>query len=218
MKTDLQKRILLTVLLLAIGILLILQFKTFLWSTLVEPIALLFWSGWRVILSVDQNIYWQLLLWGSFFFFLRFIPTQKERSTAYGDIENGKSIKGLAYWQTLISAAADDMDQRSILRHELEKLLILGLAIQERMENDEVKRRLIAHQIDCPEFIYAFFYPDMDVKKGFFDKIKNSYYYLPIWLRKLDHQEKRQYTQTLLAILHWMALTLEVTFDRSAKF
>lgn len=217
MTTDKQKRMLLVVGLLLIGTLLIIQFRIYLWNNLVEPIALLFWAGWRVILSVDQQIYWQLLIWGSIFFFLRFLPTQKERSTAYAEKENGKSIKGLAYWQILVSSAANDDDKRALLRRDLEKMLILGLSIQERVEKEEIKRRLSSHQMDCPEFIYAFFYPDQQDEKGIFEKIKKSHYFLPAWLRNLNHREKMQYQHTLSAILQWMEQTLEVPFDPSAN-
>jgi hypothetical protein len=217
MTADKQKRILLLFGLLVIGTLLMIRFRLFLWSNLVEPIALLFWAGWKVILSVDQQIYWQLLIWGSVFYFLRFLPTQKERSTAYGEKENGKSIKGLAYWQSMVSSAANDVDKRALLRHDLEKILILGLSNQERMDKEEIKKRLSSHQIECPEFIYAFFYPDQQDEKSFYKKNMQSHYFLPAWLRNLNHREKIQYHHTLSAILQWMEQTLEVPFDPSAN-
>jgi hypothetical protein len=210
-----KKQILFSCLFLFSGLILILQFRTFLWVNLVEPAALLLWAGWQVILSVDQQVYWHLLIWGSFFFFFRLIPSSKGNSSAYTDKESVKAIKGTAYWHTLISTADKDLEKRAQLRRDLEKILILGLAMQQRTGKTEVRDRLISRQISCPDFVYNYFFSTQQLTNEQQHTLKDIHSWIPVWLRRLYSHERKQYHQTLNDVLQWMEQTLEVTFDSS---
>ncbi|MBI9049832.1 MAG: hypothetical protein JEZ00_10455 [Anaerolineaceae bacterium] len=189
-------------------------FRTFILVNIIEPTALLFWAVWRVLISVNQNIYWQTLIWGSIFLLLRFMPNKTVNQTAYTEKANSKEIKGTTFWKSLLYEAAGNPAKEDALRFELEKLMLFGLAQQERSSMDEVKKRMQQYEYDFPDFVYRYFLPPAFTWKNRFARlVKSISHTLPIWIRQLwvSHEQ-----QKIHQMLTWLQKTLEVPYEGSA--
>ena len=203
-------------LLLRIGVVLLLAaliyaYRFFLWARLVQPVAFVFWALWRVIASVDQIIYWYLLICLSVFFLVRQIPNEPQENSAYSHHAGGM-VKGAQRWHNLLQTALDSPEKRLQLRRELELMLITGLVLQDRSDRETVKQRLAEKAYPFPSEVYDYFYPDENRWIARLqESLRQSGWVLPGWL----HLDKKKYQQTILGILQWMENTLEAPYDES---
>jgi hypothetical protein len=185
-------------------------FRYFLWAKLVEPAALLLWACWRVITSVDQVVYWYILICFSVFFLLFFLPVQTERTSAYSNKQTNTIVKGAEHWQSLLHEATGDLEKRILLRRELENLFIAGLVLKENSSREVVKARLSSRLYPFPANVYAYFYPDeKNWRYRIHQTLVQSGWVLPTWMRP----DKMRYKKKIQSLLQWMEGTLEAPFD-----
>jgi hypothetical protein len=111
-----------------------LSLRSYLMAYIIEPVALLFWAIWRIVSSVDQNIYWMALIVVCLFLVVRFIPYGKAGlpSSAYND--SYKSLDRVENWQTLFKEADLGKKETDRLRASLKELFIATAAQQERSD------------------------------------------------------------------------------------
>lgn len=110
--------ILLGVLALSIG------FRTLTASVIVQPIAVLAWAAWRILLSVDQDVYWLMLLLACTVAAISLLPSPRrgERQQAYA--RDFLPPAPVAYWRGRLEAAFADKGQPEALRSSLRDLFI----------------------------------------------------------------------------------------------
>jgi hypothetical protein len=132
-------------------------FHTFIQVNIIEPAAFVLWTLWRVLESVSQNVYWQLLIWGSIFLLFRFMPNKKVSQTAYHHREYSKELMGSLFWKNLIHEAQFSLDKRDSLQHELYNMLIDILATKEQSSREEVQERFTQQKYQFPVFVYQYF-------------------------------------------------------------
>ena len=132
-------------------------FRTFIQVNIIEPAAFVLWALWRVLESINQNVYWQILIWGSVFLLIRFLPSKKISQTAYQHKNNSKEIGGSLYWHHLLVEAQFSINKRESLRHELETMLISTLVMQEQSSKETVQNKFVQKQYAFPDYIYQYF-------------------------------------------------------------
>src|SRR5512138_1846947 len=98
--------------LLVLGLLLglMLYFHTFLITNIFEPITLLFWVLWRIVMSVHQSVYWAVLILAGSILLVCSIPfKRKPASPAYGD--DYSPVDRVEHWSTLLKIASFGTDK-----------------------------------------------------------------------------------------------------------
>ncbi len=99
-------------------------FRSFFMANIIEPIAVLCWALWRIVTSVNQNIYWVILIIVCLIMAHRLIPVGKDRLPNPAYSYKYKSPNRVEYWQTLITESALGEGESERLRANLENLLI----------------------------------------------------------------------------------------------
>jgi hypothetical protein len=208
MKT--RKNILLGILILLL-ILFAYVFRTFLLVNIIEPAAFVLWAAWRVLQSINQNVYWQILIWGSVFLLIRFLPTKKASQTAYQHRNNNKEIGGSLYWHHLLLEAQFSMEKRNFLRFELKSMLINTLALQQQVSRETVQTKFNQKQYAFPDFVYQYLCTD---GSGWKAALQNQWLtivsYFPAWLQQsITNTFITQTRQTI----NWMQTHMESGYE-----
>jgi hypothetical protein len=188
------------VLLLLIGFLL--SYRSFLMTTIVEPIAMLGWVAWRIVISVDQSIYWMLLLIICSIIFVHFAFSGKGPlpKSAYQD---SSSVPGrLEFWRQLIEQAALGNSERAALQEKITQLYVDGLGEQAALEQ-------AAH----PRLQEWVILPGQERRSFSILPGLNTIFPAPKWLRRwLNHILPPDYT-LIDEILTRVERELEITYE-----
>lgn len=97
-------------------------FRSFFLRNLIEPVAFLFWAAWRIVASVNQNIYWMVLLVICAILLLRLVPAGEDGAPRPAYNYRYESPNRVEYWQRLIEDARLGKDEMEQLRDSLKKL------------------------------------------------------------------------------------------------
>lgn len=98
-------------------------FRSFFMANIIEPIAVLFWTFWRIIISVNQNIYWMILIIICLMFVLRLVPIENDNQPNPAYTYKYRSPNRVEYWQALINESILGKEDGERLRVNLENLL-----------------------------------------------------------------------------------------------
>lgn len=199
--------ILITILL----VILIISFRSFLLTNIVEPVALLFWAVWRIIASVDQNVYWIVLIVFCSILVFRLFPSGRENSHELAYNYRDKSLDRVEHWRTLIKDAALGNSERRRLRDSLKVLLTTVVAQDEHSEPTGLEEGIANGKIPLPLTTQRFLYPQNGMHRSFsMNQQLNILSLAPRWLRrwagKFIHQDHILIDETL----RWMEIELEI--------
>jgi hypothetical protein len=206
-----SKQFALPILILILLVGLMVSFRSFLLTYIVEPVALLFWALWRVIASVDQHIYWFALIVFCSILVLRLLPTENDSSSgsAYNDRE--KSLNRVEHWQTLIKDAVWGNEESRLLSDNLKDLLISIGAQDEQSEPIELEEIFMKGEKSLPLAVQQYLFSPVDRGGKFFiiQKI-NLMFLTPRWIRKWISKFIYQDYTLIDETLRWMEIELEI--------
>lgn len=97
-------------------------FRSFIMANIIEPIAVLCWALWRIIASVNQSIYWLLLIVICLVLVFRLVPVENDNRPNPTYTYRYKSPNRVQYWQTLIHESILGREEGERLRVNLENL------------------------------------------------------------------------------------------------
>jgi hypothetical protein len=191
-------------------------FRAFIFENIVQPISLLVWIFLRVISSVDQNIYWGILLFaGLIILFLRL-----GRSPAVNQpeppLETFSALENIKYWRTAIMVTRGEITEVNVLKRYLGKMLATAYAVNmPGRANLEIYNAIKLRQISLPEPIYAFLFPGaLPVPRKSFSQILQSIRQFPRrWANRWSGRELEEYYQSIEEVLTYIESTLEVRND-----
>ena len=95
-------------------------FRSFFMTYIIEPIALLFWVAWRLLASVDQNMYWMILIAACLILVIRLIPTESDNTSPV--TYSYRLPNRVEHWKTLITDARRGEEDLEALRESLKTL------------------------------------------------------------------------------------------------
>lgn len=121
---DLLKKYIYLLLIICIIVGLIIGFRSFLMTYIIEPVALLFWAVWRIFSSVDQDIYWIALIIVCSFLVIRLIPSGNVKLTSLEENSTYKPLNRAESWQILIDDATLGRKESEYLRDNLKDLYV----------------------------------------------------------------------------------------------
>jgi hypothetical protein len=156
----LSRRAALLLLLLGLALLLGFFFRSFLLENFIRPVALVVLLLQRVVQSVDQHVYWYLLIASAvIYLFVRFALTLTAPPPET-PAEPNVTLDSINQWRVLIPLSDEASDRPNILKQNLGRILT---TIYSSREPDtvpwEVDEALRVRRIPLPESIHAFLFP-----------------------------------------------------------
>ena len=209
------KKFIVPFLILFIFLTLVFNFRSFLLTNIVEPIALLSWAAWRIVSSVDQNIYWIFLIvfCSILIIFLGLSRNDISPKSAFNDIY--LSLNRVEHWQALIKDAALGKKESECLRDGMKKLLMTVIAQTSRSNSTEIEESIANEEVSLPLGAHRRLFPPRGKHEMFSRSHQlNIIPLVPIWLRKWAGKFIHQDNTWIDEILRWMETELEIHYEK----
>jgi len=146
--------------LLTVTAVLVVVFWPMVYDTLILPVALLLWAFLRVFLSLDQTVYWVLLIGVGFLITIRSLSVDTAVRTEGMQPVTRLPASRVAAWRAMIASGNRSREARLTLQKSMTGLLLSGAANEERgqpgfmQDPDDILRRML------PDRLSAFFSAD----------------------------------------------------------
>jgi len=126
---------------LALALLLAFAFRNqaFFTSYIIEPVARILWLIYRTLLSVDQEIYWALLILAALILLLYMFPEYREHSIRPAYHNSMRLNDRVAEWEALLESAEESENACLELQQELENLRRSIDVLTEGNEDEEIR-------------------------------------------------------------------------------
>lgn len=189
------------------------NFRTFLLTNVFEPIAILLWAAWRIVISVDQNIYWMILILISSILMIRIAPFRKKTpDTVYG--EDRSPANRVEDWLRLMKDASLGMDQTEYLRDSL-KWLLQSIQQVERFHSMNLDEAVKTEVPLLPPAVQRFLFPPKRTHNVFSGDYRMRLFFLtPKWFRRWAGTTFRTDNVAIEETLLWMESVMEINNDQ----
>lgn len=191
-------------------------FRSFILEILVRPLALVVWLSWRVLLSVDQKVYWALLVFLALFYALICLVPGPAASGRSAPTEPSITLDRVRDWQMSIRFPAEGVENPNLLRQALEKMLVtMYTSKQSELPYWQVHEALLQCQIPLPEPIYTFLFPaEPPPGKRSFKRALQAIWHAPGKLaRRWTGRDVIEFYQSIEQVLNFMESSLEINRD-----
>ena len=182
---------------------------------IIEPIALVFWVLWRIVWSIDQNIYWSILVVIYTILFIRIIPYLKDtyHISAYEYTE--ESINRVEYWKTVIEDDGLGMKKSDQLHDSINELLLSVITEEKQYESKELETMIAGRKMSFSPQASSYLYPSKDKHRFHPTHHRRSIISLmPKWIRSRVRKYIHQDYSLVDEILTWMENELEINNDK----
>ena len=195
------------------------SFPSFIQDNVVTPIALVLWLGWRILRSVDQQLYWFALIFAIVIYSL----IRLYRSALGVDtfeqtqsLDSNAALERISYWQTSIHLTSFKIDPSNSLGRNLAKMLVdLYASKQLHVAPHEIYSALEQHQMPLPEPVYTFLFPAQSsgAKRSIKQLLRNLRDMPRKRIRRWTGRERAEYYQLLDQVLEFMESVMENEHD-----
>jgi hypothetical protein len=210
------RRISLIIILVFFSLLLGILFHSFILDNIIKPVALVLWVFRRILLSVDQKLYWGLLIFSAlvvvFIRLTRASPTEEPPPPPGFNA----TLRAINSWRISICLTSDKIEKFSFLKQELGwTLASLYASHQPGKAQWEIYEALKQQQIPLPVSIYDFLFPgEPSGGKRSFRQILQSIRCAPgKWARRRTGRDLAEYYQSIESIITFMEALKETTHD-----
>ncbi len=210
------RRISLIIILLVLSLLLGILFHTFILDNIIKPVALVLWVFRRILLSVDQKLYWGLLIFSAIVVvFFRLIQLSFDEAPPLPPGSNA-TLRKIYAWRTSIWLNGNEIEKFNILKQDLGWMLASLYASQQPGKAQwEIYDALKQQQIPLPINIYAFLFPgEPSGDKRSFRQILQIIRRAPEqWARRRTGRDLAEYYQSIESIITFMESLKETKHD-----
>ena len=192
-------------------------FWPFILNDIIKPTALVVWFLLRLlILSVDQEYFWSIMILVAVIFLFRFLP--REQSSTQPDDFPGTNatINRIGYWHILFTYDGRNVQEDKTLRQELIHLLTSFYASKQRIANNfGIYEALQQGEIPLPENIHTYLFPQEPQKSdGLIKNLFQSFRTTPRqWIYQWSGQAKAEHEQMISEVLNFLETSLEIKND-----
>jgi hypothetical protein len=212
----LSRRAALLLLLLGLALLLGFFFRSFLLENFIRPVALVVLLLQRVVQSVDQHVYWYLLIASAvIYLFVRFALTLTAPPPET-PAEPNVTLDSINQWRVLIPLSDEASDRPNILKQNLGRILT---TIYSSREPDtvpwEVDEALRVRRIPLPESIHAFLVPAAPAEETSpVRRILRAVWRAPETLaRRWTGRDADEYYRSVEEVIRYMEFSMEKKHD-----
>lgn len=192
----------------------IVVFRSFLMIYIIKPIALLCWAIWRIISSVNQNVYWIILIALCIIFMIRMIPFEDGRPSRASYTYSYKPPTRVDYWRTLIKDSALGKNENEKLRKYLKELLITVISQTDGVSAIEVEKNLENRMIFLSPSLHEYLFSSNMKGKFFQGNTLNTIYFLPRWFRRWGRKYIHQNNLMIDEVLEYTETELEINDEK----
>jgi hypothetical protein len=186
----------------------------------VTPIALVFWMFWRILQSVDQIIYWVLLIFAALL--AGILRLARSSGAPESEIRPGTNatLETVNHWRTLIQITRDEIDDYNLLRRDLGSLLIALIASRQPDSAQwEILTRVRLGQIPLPGRMRAFLFPaETPAGRRSFQHVLQTLRQAPRkWIRRWRGRDLAEYYQSIDEVLTLMESGMETPYENNDR-
>ena len=217
---NISRRTFIVIVILSLFFLMGLLFPSFIQDNFVAPIALVLLLFWRILQSIDQTIYWGLLILSVLAYFFARLYRSAQGSAAFEPTpppDANAMLDELNYWRLAIRIACDEIGKHNnTLEHNLGKVLAaLYASKQPHVAQFAIYDALKLRQMPLPEHIYAFLFgTESSSSRRSVKQIFHNLWDLPRKrIRRWTGREAAEYYQSLEQALKFMESVLENNHD-----
>jgi hypothetical protein len=204
---NITRRTSLIILLLGLSLLLGILFHSFILDNIIKPIALVFWVFRRILLSVNQKIYWSLLIFSALMIvFFRLTQSSPDEEPPMTSSSNA-TLEEINSWRISIRLTGNEIEKFNILKENLGwTLASLYASSQPGKAQWEIYEAMKLQQISLPIPIYDFLFPgEPDDGKRPFRQILQIIRRAPgKWARRRTGHDLAEYYRSIEAVLIFM--------------
>jgi type IV secretory pathway VirB3-like protein len=201
---------LLLLMLLATG----LRAPSFVMTNVIEPIALVFWVVWRIIASVDQILYWILLIAVCFLLVLRLIPNRDGATVKAAYNYKYRPGNRIDYWTSLIRDSALERESAEILHGNLKSLLTSVFQNSQDSRPIDVAELAAARKVplslETQRFLFS---PGKLDKKVTLSATLSALLLRSRWLLGKTGETNDQDARSIDEIIRWIETEMEISND-----
>ena len=204
------------IIILGLSLLLGILFHAFILDNIVRPVALVLWVFRRILLSVNQKIYWGLLIFaGLVVAFFRLTKSFPDEELPLLPASNA-TLKEIDSWRTSIWLTGNEIEKFNILKQNLGwTLASLYASNQPGKAQWEIYEAMQQHQIPLPIYIYDFLFPGKPSGgKRSVRQILQIIRRTPgKWARRWSGRDLAEYYRSIEAVLTFMESLKEIKHD-----
>jgi hypothetical protein len=195
------------------------SFPSFIQDNFITPIALVLLLCWRIVQSIDQQVYWIALIFSVVIYALIRLYRSIQGSDTFAQtqsLDSNAALEQIRYWRTSIRLTEYKIDRSNILEHNLANMLAAAYASKRlHVTQYEIYSALEQREMPLPDPVYTFLFPAQSSgAKRSIKQILRSLRDIP---RKRIHRwtgrEKAEYYQLLDQVLHFMESVMENEHD-----
>jgi hypothetical protein len=205
----------LLLLVLLLGPIFVESLRSFFILNVVRPASFVIWAVLRILNSVDQDIYWLMLILVCAILVIRLLPANPG-SAQKGAYKYGyRASSRIEHWQVLITEAAPGTEDDRDLRDNLQRLFISALG--PRGKQGPIDLEEIASGGKAPLSLRAqrFLLASKDYAEV--PALRNrfrTFLLAPRWMRRWTGKLTQQNTKLIDEILERMEREMEISHDR----
>jgi hypothetical protein len=210
-----SRRVLIIALILGPFLLIGFMFPSFIQDNFVTPIALVLLLGWRIVESIDQQIYWYLLICAAALYaFIRLyrlvqMPDTFEQTRSP---DSNAALEQINYWWISLRLTDFRRDRSGGLQRSLAHMLAASYASKQlHVTQYEIYDALEQRQLPLPEPIYTFLFPAQSsgAKRSIKQLLRDLRDIPRRQIRRWTGREKAEYYQLLEQVLKFMESVME---------
>ena len=183
-------------------------------SYVIEPIASLLWAAWRIAASVDQHIYWALLIFLCSLLMIRVFASGHSSMPGSEQTSARNSPSRIERWRDLLEDASHTHDGSAALRDNLGNLVVSIIGQIEPRAPANLEEALSWRQVPVPPAARRYL---MTGRRG--DECPEDYRLNPLrkvrgWLRRGARKATAADDVAIRQLLEWMESVMEINHDR----
>jgi hypothetical protein len=198
-------------LILGVALALILISRSFLYVNFVQPIALFLWAAWRVMASVNQNVFWTLLLTGGLIPLIWMIFSAKGSVARSAYHQEPLPPGRVEHWEFLLSGANSSQKSRERLREEWGELLQSVMAHSNRADTVDYSGGDNTYIESLPEGLRRIVKPAG--RRESVPQIQRILQLLPESVRPRLERNTKTDDRWIRESLRWMESELDIPYD-----
>ena len=194
-------------------------FPSFVLDNFIAPIALVLWLCWRILRSVDQQVYWIALIFSvAMYALIRLyrwalgVDTLEQTQSP----DSNAALEKISYWRTSIRLTGFRIDRSNILEHHLAQMLAAVYASKQlHVTPYEIYSALEQREMPLPEPVYTFLFPAQSsgAKRSIKQMLRSLRDIPRRQIRRWTGREKAEYYQLLDQVLQFMESVMENEHD-----
>ncbi len=184
-------------------------------SYMLKPLAISLWLIWRLVISVDQNAYWTLLLLGCAAWAIGLLTQSYGEVPAAPVSSTPHPVEAhVARWQTLLQNAFQTNDGEQALRARLLRVLAAINGIPEKMDSAELEDALAERRITVPRAVHEYlFSPTGGTARGRSRPLERFFSWPASYFHRLTRRRAISDGAAIDEILRWMESMMELRHD-----